>query len=72
MERCFTADASHELRTLLAILNRRLQNARNQQAPDWDAISRHMEAMRHVVDQLLALALALALARATKASRLRR
>jgi two-component system sensor histidine kinase QseC len=56
MERRFTADASHELRTPLAVLNLRLQNARNQQAPDWEAISRDMEEMRHVVEQLLALA----------------
>jgi two-component system sensor histidine kinase QseC len=38
------------------VLNLRLQSARNQQTPDWDAISGDMEEMRHVVDQLLALA----------------
>lgn len=55
-ERRFTADAAHELRTPLAVLDLRLQKARRSGAPEWDAIAGDMRQMQHLVDQLLALA----------------
>lgn len=55
-ERRFTADAAHELRTPLAVLDLRLQKARRSAQPDWDAIAGDMRQMQHLVDQLLALA----------------
>lgn len=55
-ERRFTADAAHELRTPLAVLDLRLQKARRSEQPDWEAIAGDMQQMRHLVDQLLALA----------------
>ncbi|MHA7064473.1 sensor histidine kinase [Azospirillum argentinense] len=56
IERRFTADAAHELRTPLAVLDLRLQKARAEHSPDWSAIARDMEQMRHLIEQLLALA----------------
>ncbi|WP_211105135.1 sensor histidine kinase [Azospirillum brasilense] len=56
IERRFTADAAHELRTPLAVLDLRLQKARTEPSPDWSAIARDMEQMRHLIDQLLVLA----------------
>ncbi len=56
IERRFTADAAHELRTPLAVLDLRLQKARTEPSPDWSAIAQDMDQMRHLIDQLLALA----------------
>lgn len=55
-ERRFTADAAHELRTPLAILDLRLQQAQAQRSPDWGVIAGDMRNLRALLDQLLALA----------------
>lgn len=55
-ERRFTADAAHELRTPLSILNLRLQQARQGEALDWPAIERDLGQMNRLVGQLLDLA----------------
>ena len=55
-ERRFTADAAHELRTPLAVLGLRLQQARAGDAPDWPAIERDLAQMNRLVAQLLDLA----------------
>jgi len=55
-ERRLTADAAHELRTPLAVLNLRLQRARLTGSTDWDAIERELAQMGRLVDQLLDLA----------------
>lgn len=56
VERRFTADAAHALRTPLTVLDLRIQKAIAEKNPDWTAISKDMEQIRHLVDQLLALA----------------
>lgn len=56
VERRFTADAAHALRTPLTVLDLRIQKASTEQNPDWTAISSDMEQIRHLIDQLLALA----------------
>lgn len=56
VERRFTADAAHALRTPLTVLDLRIQKAIAEKNPDWTAISKDMGQIRHLVDQLLALA----------------
>jgi len=55
-ERRLTADAAHELRTPLAVLNLRLQRAQITGNTDWSAIERELAQMGRLVDQLLDLA----------------
>lgn len=55
-ERRLTADAAHELRTPLAVLNLRLQRARLTGNTDWVAIERELAQMARLIDQLLDLA----------------
>lgn len=55
-ERRLTADAAHELRTPLAVLNLRLQRAHLTGNTDWDAVERELAQMGRLVDQLLDLA----------------
>ncbi|MDP9064608.1 MAG: HAMP domain-containing histidine kinase [Pseudomonadota bacterium] len=55
-ERRLTADAAHELRTPLAVLNLRLQRARMTGSTDWPAVEREFAQMSRLVDQLLDLA----------------
>lgn len=55
-ERRFTADAAHELRTPLAVLNLRLQRAKIAGATDWAAIDHELAQMNRLVAQLLDLA----------------
>ncbi|HJS89059.1 MAG TPA: HAMP domain-containing sensor histidine kinase, partial [Steroidobacteraceae bacterium] len=55
-ERRLTADAAHELRTPLAVLNLRLQRARLTGNTDWNAVERELAQMGRLVDQLLDLA----------------
>jgi two-component system sensor histidine kinase QseC len=55
-ERRFTSDAAHELRTPLSVLSLRLQRARLEGQPDWDAIDSDMRQMTHLVTRLLDLA----------------
>ena len=62
-ERRLTADAAHELRTPLAVLNLRLQRAKLTGNTDWDALERELAQMGRLVDQLLDLARKEALAR---------
>ena len=52
----FTADAAHELRTPLSILSLRLQRARLDGTPDWDAVEADVAQMTRLVSQLLDLA----------------
>jgi len=62
-ERRLTADAAHELRTPLAVLNLRLQRARLTGNIEWSAIERELAQMGRLVDQLLDLARKESLAR---------
>jgi two-component system, OmpR family, sensor histidine kinase TctE len=62
-ERRLTADAAHELRTPLAVLNLRLQRAKLTGRTDWSAVERELAQMGRLVDQLLDLARKEALAR---------
>ena len=55
-ERRFTADAAHELRTPLAVLNLRLQRAKIEGTTDWAAIDHELAQMNRLVAQLLDLA----------------
>jgi two-component system sensor histidine kinase QseC len=55
-ERRLTADAAHELRTPLAVLDLRLQRAQIEGGIDWAAIRRDFEHLHRVVAQLLDLA----------------
>jgi two-component system sensor histidine kinase QseC len=55
-ERRLTANAAHELRTPLAVLNLRLQRARLTGVADWAAVEREFDRMSRLVDQLLDLA----------------
>lgn len=55
-ERRLTANAAHELRTPLAVLNLRLQRARLTGVTDWPAVEREFDRMSRLVDQLLDLA----------------
>jgi two-component system sensor histidine kinase TctE len=56
VERRLTADAAHELRTPLAVLNLRLQRARLTGSTDWPAVERELSQMGRLVDQLIDLA----------------
>ncbi len=56
VERRLTADAAHELRTPLAVLNLRLQRARLTGSTDWPAVERELSQMGRMVDQLIDLA----------------
>ena len=55
-QRRFTADAAHELRTPLAVLNLRLQRAKLDAAVDWPAVERDLAYMNRTVGQLMELA----------------
>jgi signal transduction histidine kinase len=55
-ERRLTANAAHELRTPLAVLNLRLQRARLTGTTDWPAVEGELGQMSRLVDQLLDLA----------------
>jgi two-component system, OmpR family, sensor histidine kinase TctE len=55
-ERRFTADAAHELRTPLAVLNLRLQRAKLSGAMEWPAIEWDLGQMNRLVNQLMDLA----------------
>ena len=55
-QRRFTADAAHELRTPLAVLNLRLQRAKLDAAVDWPAVERDLAHMNRTVGQLMELA----------------
>jgi len=55
-EKQIVADAAHELRTPLTVLDLRLQKNRLEGTADWPAIECEMQQVRHLVDQLLALA----------------
>jgi two-component system sensor histidine kinase TctE len=69
-ERRLTADAAHELRTPLAVLNLRLQRARLTGNTDWDAVERELGQMGRLVDQLLDLARKESLAKERRADEL--
>ena len=57
VERRFTMNAAHELRTPLATLRLRLQRVRHDGAPlDWPAVERDIAGMSARIDQLLDLA----------------
>ncbi len=66
-ERRLTADAAHELRTPLAVLNLRLQRARLTGTIDWPAVERELSQMERLVNQLLELARKEALSRERRA-----
>lgn len=55
-ERRLTADAAHELRTPLAVLNLRLQRARLTGTIDWPVVERELSQMERLVNQLIDLA----------------
>jgi two-component system, OmpR family, sensor histidine kinase TctE len=55
-ERRLTADAAHELRTPIAVLNLRLQRGQLNGHIDWPAITRDMGQLRRLLDQMLDLA----------------
>lgn len=55
-ERRLTADAAHELRTPLAVLDLRLQRAQLEGGIDWGSVRRDFEHLHRVVAQLLDLA----------------
>lgn len=57
LERRFTANAAHELRTPLAVLTLQLQKARGSSSrPDWSSIDEDLARMKRLVTQLLDLA----------------
>ncbi len=56
LERRLTADAAHELRTPVAVLNLRLQRGQLNGHIDWPAITREMGQLRRLLDQMLDLA----------------
>ena len=56
LERRLTADAAHELRTPIAVLNLRLQRGQASGHIDWPAITREMCQLRRLLDQMLDLA----------------
>ena len=56
LERRLTADAAHELRTPIAVLNLRLQRAQVSGHIDWPAITGEMCQLRRLLDQMLDLA----------------
>ena len=56
LEKRLTADAAHELRTPLAVLNLRLQQARMKNSVDWPTVEREISTLNKLVNQLLDLA----------------
>lgn len=70
MERRLTADAAHELRTPLSVLNLRLQRARLTGTIDWPAVERELSQMERLIDQLVDLARKEALSRERRADEL--
>ena len=57
VEKRFTSNAAHELRTPLATLSLRLQRIRHDNAPvDWPALDRDIATMSRLIDRLLDLA----------------
>ena len=55
-ERRLTADAAHQLRTPITVLDLRLQRARLGGRIDWPTIEREMAQLRHLIDRLMGLA----------------
>jgi two-component system sensor histidine kinase TctE len=55
-ERRLTADAAHQLRTPVSVLDLRLQRARAEGRIDWPTITAEMAQLRRLVDQLMKLA----------------
>ena len=55
-ERRLTADAAHQLRTPVSVLDLRLQRARAEGRIDWPTITIEMAQLRRLVDQLMKLA----------------
>jgi two-component system, OmpR family, sensor histidine kinase TctE len=55
-ERRLTADAAHQLRTPITVLDLRLQRARLGGRIDWPTIEREMAQLRHLIDRLMSLA----------------
>lgn len=55
-ERRLVADAAHELRTPLAVLSLRLQQARHERPPDWATLDCDVAQLSRIVSQLLDLA----------------
>jgi two-component system sensor histidine kinase QseC len=70
MERRFTADAAHELRTPLSVLSLRLQKMELSGVEDWSAIRRDLAELERLVSQLLDLARKEAASRYASASEL--
>jgi two-component system sensor histidine kinase QseC len=66
-ERRLTADAAHQLRTPITVLDLRLQRARFQGRIDWPTIEREMAQLRHLIDRLMDLARGDKAARAVEA-----
>jgi signal transduction histidine kinase len=55
-ERRLTADAAHQLRTPITVLDLRLQRARLGDWIDWPTIEREMAQLRRLIDRLMGLA----------------
>jgi len=56
VEKRLTADAAHELRTPLAVVNLRLQQAKMKNVVDWPTVEREIATLNKLVNQLLDLA----------------
>lgn len=56
VEKRLTADAAHELRTPLAVVNLRLQQAKKRNLVDWPTVEREIATLNKLVNQLLDLA----------------
>jgi two-component system, OmpR family, sensor histidine kinase TctE len=55
-ERRLTADAAHQLRTPITVLDLRLQRARLGGRIDWPTVEQEMAQLRHLIDRLMDLA----------------